>query len=193
MIDALLATLERNAEVEIARVLEEGRAAAAAVTEAAAQRLAERRQQALGAREAEGRAALARTLAAARRAARERVLTARHELLERLFAALRKCLPQVTAAPEYRAALGTGVRRTLTFAGGQPVVIRCAPRLVPSLRQAIRSNGKLRVEADPGIAAGYRVATTGGGLEIDATLEGWMERSRDRLAQAGLAALEKAE
>lgn len=189
MIDALLATLERNAEAEIASVLEEGRAAAAAVTEAAERRLAERRQQALGAREAEGRAALARTLAAARQAARGRVLTARRGLLDRLFAALRKCLPPVTADPAYRAALAADVRRTLAFAGGQPVVIRCAPGLVSSMRQAIRSNGKLRVQADPGIAAGYRVATAGGGLEIDASLEGWMERSRDRLAQAGLATL----
>ncbi|HEY6100651.1 MAG TPA: hypothetical protein VIW03_14535 [Anaeromyxobacter sp.] len=119
------------------------------------------------------------------------MLAARQALLDRLFAALRTSLPQVAAAPAYRAALDTDVGRTLAFAGEQPVVIHSAPDLVAALRQVVRSNGKLRVEPDPGIAAGYRIATADGGLEIDATLEGWMERSRDRLAQAGLAALGK--
>lgn len=189
MIDALLARLERDAEAEIARVLAGGRAQAAAVTAQAEQRIARRRQAALVRREAERRAGMERALAGARHAARERVLQARETLLERCFARLRAALPSLAATAAYRGALAGDVARTLAFAGDRKVIVRCAPALTAALRRLVKTNGRLSVTPDAQIAAGFRVATADGGLEVDATLEGRALRLRPRLALEALAAL----
>lgn len=189
MMDALLAGLERAAEAEIARVAAEGRAQAAALTAQAEQRIALRRQTVLGRRESEGRAAIARALADARHVARERALQARENLLDRFFTALRAILPGLAATPAYRAALAQDVARTLAFAGEQKAVINCAPALTPHMRRLVKTNGRLSIKADPGIVAGFRVATADGGLEVDGTLEGRALRLRPRLALEALAAL----
>lgn len=189
MIDALLARLERDAEAEIARVLAGGRAQAAAVTAQAEQRIARRRQAALARREAERRAGMERALAGARHAARERVLQARETLLERCFARLRAALPSLAATAAYRGALAGDVARTLAFAGDRKVIVRCAPALTAALRRLVKTNGRLSVKPDARIAAGFRVATADGGLEVDATLEGRALRLRPRLALEALAAL----
>ena len=88
MIDALLATLEREAEGEIARITEEARARAAELAAAGERRIAERRAATLTRTEAETRAEHGRALSAARAAARVRVLDARTALLDRVFATL---------------------------------------------------------------------------------------------------------
>ncbi|HTL96187.1 MAG TPA: V-type ATP synthase subunit E family protein [Gemmatimonadaceae bacterium] len=192
MIDALLATLEREGEADVARVLAEGRAQAAAVAAESEARIVARKRAALGSREAEGRVSLERQHANARRAARGRVLAARAALLERLFAALRECLPGVAATPAYRETLAGDVMRAVRFAGGRPAVLRCAASLASALARVVKTNGKLRIEAVPDIAAGYRLVTTDGVLEVDATLEGALERLRPRIALAALTAFENA-
>lgn len=189
MIDALLAGLERAAEAEITQVVTEARAQAAALTAQAEQRIARRRQAALGHQESEGRAAMERALAGARRVARERALLARAHLLDRFFAALRKTLPALAATSEYRAALARDVARTLAFAGGQKAVIHCAPALATQMRRLVKTNGRLAIKADPRIAAGFKVQTQDGGLEVDGTLEGRAQRLRPRLALEALKAL----
>ena len=189
MIDALLARLERDAEAEIARVLADGCAQAAAVTAQAEERIAQRRQATLVRREAEGRAGMERALAGARHGARERVLEARETLLERCFAQLRAALPSLAATAAYRGALAGDVARTLAFAGDRKVIVRCAPALTAALRRLVKTNGRVSIKPDARIAAGFRVATADGGLEVDATLEGRTLRLRPRLALEALAAL----
>jgi len=189
MIDALLARLERDAEAEIARVLADGRAQAAAVTAQAEERIAQRRQATLVRRETEGRVGMERALAGARHTARERVLQARETLLERCFAQLRAALPSLAATAAYRAALAGDVARTLAFAGDRKAIVRCAPALTTALRRLVKTNGRLSIKPDARIAAGFRVATADGGLEVDATLEGRTLRLRPRLALEALAAL----
>jgi vacuolar-type H+-ATPase subunit E/Vma4 len=189
MIDALLAGLERAAEAEISRVLAEGRAQADALTAQAAQRIALRRQAALGRRESEGRAAMERALADARHVARERALRGREHLLDRFFTALRGTLPGLAATSAYHAALAQDVARTLAFAGEREAVVHCAPALTTYIRRLVKANGRLSIKADPQITAGFRVATADGGLEVDGTLEGRALRLRPRLALEALAAL----
>ncbi len=189
MIDALLAGLERAAEAEIARVAAEGGAQAAALTAQAEQRTALRRQTTLGRRESEGRAAIARALAEARHLARERTLLARARLLDRFFTALRAALPGLADTPAYRVALAQDVARTLAFAGEREAVVHCAPALTTYLRRLVKANRRLSIKADPHIAAGFRVATADGGLEVDGTLEGLALRLRPRLALEALTAL----
>jgi vacuolar-type H+-ATPase subunit E/Vma4 len=189
MIDALLATLERETEAEVARLLEDGRTRAAAAANESEARIAARKRQALELREAAGRAALEQALAKARHRARAQILAARGALLERVFAAVRELLPDVVTTAAYRDRLPAELERTLEFVGDEPVVLRCMPQLAPTLTRLVRSNGRLRIEPDATIAAGYRVVTAGGTLEVDATLEASLERLRPRLALAALAAL----
>jgi len=187
--DALLASLEREADAEIERLRSDARARAAALTAQAADRLRRRREATLGQREQEGRAALGRALAGARHEARGRVLQARDALLERLFGELRAALPAIIGTAAYRAALPAAFTRTLAFAGDQAVIVHCAPALAALLRPLVKSHGGLTIHPDPELTAGFRITTTDGVLEVDGTLEGRVERLRPRLALEALAAL----
>ncbi len=187
--DALLASLEREADAEVERLRSDARARAAALTAQAADRLRQRREATLGQREEEGRAALERALAGARHEARGRVLQARDALLERLFGELRAALPAIIGTAAYRAALPAAFTRTLAFAGDQAVIVHCAPALAALLRPLVKSHGGLTIHPDPALGAGFRIATTDGVLEVDGTLEGRAERLRPRLALEALAAL----
>ncbi len=189
MIDALLSSLEREADAEIERVRADARTRAAALTSQAADRCARRREATLGRRESAGRAALERALAGARHRARERALQARESLLDRFFPQLWAALPALAATSAYRAALARDVARTLAFAGDRKALVHCAPALTSLMRRLVKANGRLSIKSDPRIAAGFKVATADGGLEIDGTLEGRALRLRPRLALEALAAL----
>jgi V/A-type H+-transporting ATPase subunit E len=189
MIDALLATLEREADAEIARVKQEAEARAAALTAAAEQRMTARRNATLSRHETAARAEHERALATARVAARAKVLAARAELLERVFERLRQELPKLTVSPAYRAGLPSQIGRLKVFAGDDPVTLQCNPTLAAALRRVVKTNGRLRIHPDRRIAAGFRLITADGVLEVDATLESRLERLRPRLALETLAAL----
>jgi vacuolar-type H+-ATPase subunit E/Vma4 len=189
MIDALLSTLEREAEVEIARVMEDARARAAELITAAEQRMAARRQLSLEQRTEEARAEHERALAGARATARAQVLAARAALLDRLFARLHSELPAVAASAPYRAALGRQLEDLSTFAGDRSITVRCNPALAAALRRVMKANGRWPIRPDSSIAGGFRLTTDDGTLEIDATLEDRLEQLRPRLALEALAAL----
>lgn len=189
MIDALLATLEREAAAEVARVLAEARTHAAELTHAAEQRMAERRAATLGKREAEARAQHERALAEARLTARGRVLEARAALLDRVFREVRAVLPELARSAEYRRSLGAQWRRLHDFVGDRPATVRAMPALTAALRRLIQTNGHVRIQADARIAAGFSVTTADGALEVDGSLESRLERQRPQLALAALAAL----
>lgn len=189
MIDALLATLEREAEAEIARVTQDANIRATELTAAAEQRMATRRDAMLGRRETEARAGHERELAAARVAARAKVLAARAELLDRLFHRLRQDLPKLTARTAYHSGLARQIERLKTFAGEQAVTLQCSPSLAGALRRTVKTNGRLRIQPDARIRAGFRLLTADEALAVDATLESRLDRLRPRLALEALAAL----
>lgn len=189
MIDALLATLEREADAEIARVKLEAEARSAALTAAAEQRMTARRDATLGRHETTARTEHERVLATARVAAQAKVLTARAELLDRVFERLRHELPKLTASPAYRSGLRRQIDSLKVFAGDEPVTLQCNPTLAAALRRVVKTNGRLRIHPDRRIAAGFRLITADGALEVDATLDGRLERLRPRLALETLAAL----
>jgi vacuolar-type H+-ATPase subunit E/Vma4 len=167
VIDALLATLERAAEEEIARILAAARARAAALAEEAEERVGRRRKEALGRREEERRGGVERAVAAARHTARLRVLTARERFLARVFAQLEQALPPTAAGAAYRASRASAIARAHAFTGGQRAVVRRA------------------------LTGGFRLVTADGRLEVDCTLAGRVERLRPRLALEALAALSR--
>ena len=189
MIDVLLATLEREAEAEISRVMDGARARAAEIVAAAQQRIALRREQTLAQRTAAARAEHERALAATRAAARAQVLAARAALLDRLFARLRAELPAVAGSAAYRAGLAGQLERLRSFAGERSLTVHCNPALAATLRNVMRTNGRLPIRPDSQIAGGFRLTTADGKLEVDATLEDRLERLRPQLALEALAAL----
>jgi vacuolar-type H+-ATPase subunit E/Vma4 len=189
MIDALLATLERDAQAEITRVMEDGRARAAAIIAASEQRVAARRALTLEQRTATARAEHERALAVTRAAARAQVLAARGALLDRLFARVRAELPAVDASAAYRASLAPQLEQLRAFAGERSVTVHCNPALAATLRKIIRTNGRLPIRPDSNIAAGFRLTTADGKLEVDATLDDRLERLRPQFALEALAAL----
>jgi len=189
MIDALLATLEHEAAAEVTRVMDEARTRAADLTRAAEQRMAERRAATLGKREAEARVEYERALSSARLTARTQVLQARAALLDRVFQELRAGLPELARSVEYRRSLGAQWRRLHDFVGDRPATVRAMPALTATLRRLIHTNGRIRIQSDSHIAAGFCVTTADGVLEVDGTLESRLERQRPQLALAALAAL----
>lgn len=189
MIDTLLTTLEREADAEIARVTAEARSQAADLTHAAEQRIAERRAARLGKREAEARAQYERALSGARLTARARVLEARAALLDRVFRELRAGLPELARSAQYRRSLGAQWQRLHDFVGDRPATVRAMPALTATLRRLIHTNGRIRIQSDSHIAAGFCVTTADGALEVDGSLESRLERQRPQLALEALAAL----
>lgn len=189
MIDALLATLEREADAEVTRVMDEARAQAADLTRAAEQRMAERRADTLGKRETEARAQHERALAATRLTARAQVLEARAALLDRVFRELRAVLPEVARSAAYRRNLAAQWQRLHAFVGDRPATVRAMPALTATFRRLIHTNGRIRIQSDARIAAGFCVTTADGALEVDGSLESRLERLRPQLAREALAAL----
>jgi vacuolar-type H+-ATPase subunit E/Vma4 len=192
-LDTLLASLEREADAEIARTLAEAQAAAAALTAEAEVRLAARRDTTVRRSTETRRAALERSLADARRTARERVLTARALMLDRVFAALADALPDVGRGAAYQASLAAELREALAFTRDPCLAVRCAPAVAPALRREIaRAERTVAIRPDPQVAGGFVLASGDGRLEVDATLTTRLEQRRRGLALAALAALENA-
>jgi vacuolar-type H+-ATPase subunit E/Vma4 len=185
----LLEALEREARAEADRMLEEARATAAGIAREADERLALRRADALGTREAELRAAGEARLGEARQAARRRVLEARHRLLERVFVGTRALFPAAISDPAYRTALPEHLAEALQAVGEGPAAVRCPEALVPVVRAAVAGRKDLAVQADPAAPPGVTVVTADGVIEVDDTLDGRLERLRPRLALEVLARL----
>lgn len=188
-LEHLLAALERDAAEQVRRLLADAQAAAAKLTDSAEERMARRRREVLGAREAERRGGAEIALAEARRGARRQVLEARQRLLDRIFAAARALLPAVLRSDAYEAALPAHLAEALAFVGEVPAVIRCPPELAAAIRKLVPVGPQFLVTADVTVGSGIRVVTTDGAVEVDNTLEGRLERLRPRLALEALARL----
>lgn len=189
-LDHLLAALERDGGAQAEALLTDARATAAAITREADELVARRRADALGTREAELRGAAEVALGEARRAARLAVLAARQRLLERVFTAARDLFAEAVAGDTYRAALPTHLAEALNAVGDAPVLIRCPETLVPAVRAVVARKKHLTVQGEPAARPGITIVTTDGGIEVDNTLEGRLERLRARLALDVLARLE---
>jgi len=188
-LEQLLAALEADARAQADRVLTDARAAAQRIAQEAEERVARRREQVLEDRGRELRSAAEGALAEARRRGRCAALTARDQLLERVFDAAREQLPAAIERPDYRAALPGVLAEALAALGDEAkVTVRCAPSLKADLCRAAGSPAPT-VSADPKVGAGFTAATADGDVQIDATLEARLVRLRPLLAIQLLAEL----
>jgi vacuolar-type H+-ATPase subunit E/Vma4 len=188
-LDVLLASLRRDARAEREEVLAAARTAAETLSADSGRRLDEQRDAVIARERARLSADAERRLGAARRAARDDVLRARQELLDRVFAAARGLLPDAGLTDAYRAALPARLARALTFAGGGPVEVLCPAALVPSVRELVASREEVRVRVMPDILAGLRVRSADGRVEVEDTLEARLEAERAELSRGVLADL----
>lgn len=183
-LEHLLAALEHDASTQAEAVLSDARAAAGRIVAEAEDAIARRRQDALGARERELRAAAQVALADARRAGRGTVLEARLRLLDRVFTAARALFPEATVGEAYRAALPQHVAAALQSIGDVAAVLHCPERLVPHIRAVVARQKHVSVESEPRVAAGFRLTAADGTVAVDDTLDARLERLKPRLALA---------
>jgi len=149
----LLQTLEREAMGRGDDRLADVRAEAERLTAVHAAELATRRQQTLAAREEVLRAEGERSFATAARGAEGTRLLAHHELLARVHDRARRNLVQHAGTIEGRAAVAVLVARALTYLGDASATARVTPR-----------------------PTGSRVVASDDSVEVDATLEGVLDR-----------------
>jgi vacuolar-type H+-ATPase subunit E/Vma4 len=187
----LLNALEREATTQAEALLAAAHAEAAEIAREADGRLARRRSDLLGSREAELRGVAATALGEARRKSRSTVLQARQRLLERVLAAARAQLPEALTSDAYRAALPEHVIQGLRAIGDEPAVIRCPEALVPVVQAVVASRHDVSVQGEPAGRSGVIIATADGAIEADNTLDGRIERMGPQLALEVLARFDK--
>jgi len=186
----LLAALERDAGAQAQAILAAAQGEAERVASETEARIAGQRAAARATTEAAHRGELERDLARIRREAQARVLAARARLIDRVTGAVQQLLPETINQPGYLETLGPAMREATAGVGDSPVEIRCTPALVASLRRLVAGRADTAVTADAAVGTGFRLRTTDGAVEIDATLESRLARDRERLALAALALLE---
>jgi vacuolar-type H+-ATPase subunit E/Vma4 len=189
-LDHLLAGLEREAAVQADALLAAARTEAARIAADADARLARRRTVELGAEEAKLRGAAETALGAARRSSRGRVLEARGRFLTRVFDSARALFPATIAGAAYRGVLPDHVAEALRALGNEAATIRCPQGMVSAVRAAIERKKHLTVTSDPAAPLGITAATADGVIEVDNTLDGRLDRLRQRLAIEVLARLD---
>jgi vacuolar-type H+-ATPase subunit E/Vma4 len=165
-----VAALRRDAEAEAARLREE---AESEIGRETARRLDE--EKATLEREAGVR------IAEARGAARRRVLMARQDLLERIFAAARRSAEGEPIDEASFEMWTSRIRRALAQLPAGPATLVCSARLEKAGEEAFERAG-LKVEVDPSLSQGFRALGAEGRLMIDATVSALLDRDRSRLS-----------
>lgn len=188
-LEHLLAALEREATARGASMLAAAQAEADRVRQDGDALVAQRRAEALRAREAELRGAVEAALGEARLAGQLATLEARAHFLDRVFKSARALFPSAVTDDAYRAALPGHVAEALAAMGDEPAVIRCPEPLVSAVRAAVGAAAQVRVEGDPAAPAGLTAVSTDGAIEVDNTLVGRLDRLRPELALEVLARL----
>jgi vacuolar-type H+-ATPase subunit E/Vma4 len=189
-LDHLLAGLEREAAVQANALLAAARTEAARIAAEADARLARRRTVELGAEEAKLRGAAEAALGVARRSGRGDALEARARFLDRVFTAARALFPATLASDAYHAVLPDHLAEALRALGDEAATIHCPGKMASAVRAAIKGRQHLTVKGDPAARPGITVVTADGVIEVDNTLDGRLERLRQRLCIEVLARLE---
>jgi vacuolar-type H+-ATPase subunit E/Vma4 len=187
----LTARLERDAATRIAALREKARVEAEALSSAAGESTAALLEQQLTVRRAERQARLERDLSAARQRARADVLRARHQVLERIFAAARALAAAAEEDPDYLAALPKHLAESLRYVEGQPAVVRCRPGVAARVRQLLQGRADVELAETPDAAVGVEVSARDGSVTVDDTLLARLRRLEPRLSVTLLAELER--
>jgi vacuolar-type H+-ATPase subunit E/Vma4 len=168
-LEHLVAALEREAEAKIGAELDAAREEAARLEAEASGRIAQLRARALHERQIELQQQAERTVAGTRREARQKLLLARHRLLDRVLRRAVELAPDVARSPAYLAGLGDDLARSMSYIGGAAVV-RCSPTLAAEVKPLLAGRGEWQLEIDAALGPGFEVAAVDGSVVVDRTL-----------------------
>jgi vacuolar-type H+-ATPase subunit E/Vma4 len=181
-LEHLLHALERDAADTAKAELEAGRSEASRIETEALGVLARRMIAGLAEQEAVLRARAERAIAEARRGERRRVLEAREQLLERIFARAGEIVATGQDGSAQADLLALEVHQALGYLADVPAVVHCAPSAVARLRALLVERDGLTVQPDPAMRAGFRVRAIDGSVLVDHTPERRLAALRPRLA-----------
>jgi vacuolar-type H+-ATPase subunit E/Vma4 len=190
-LEELLQVLRRETEAEAAAILAAARAEAEAIQIRCEADLAARGESFRSEQETVRRSAVELAVAQARRESRRDMLEARERMLARVFARAQEQFPKTLRTTEYQAALSTQVSEALNCLAARAGSVRCHPELAPALAPMLSTRQGVTVTVDASVGSGFKVASEDGTVEIDGTLEGRLERTRNRMKQAVMAALQE--
>jgi vacuolar-type H+-ATPase subunit E/Vma4 len=186
-VDALIARMTQDAHSRIAALRADADAQVATLADALAQASSRDLEHELASRQAVRRAALDAELAAARRRAATRLLTAQHAFLDRVFASAAALAADSGTDPRYLEALPRRVAAVAGHLGDRPAALRCRSELAPHLQRLLAGRPQLELEVDDTLAAGFVAATRDASCTIDCTLPAQLASLRPRLEAALLA------
>jgi len=189
-LEELLQVLRRETEAEAAAILADARAEAEAIRARCEADLASRSLRFQREQETVRQSAVELAVTQARRESRRDMLEARERMLARVFARAQERFPEALLTGEYQAALSAQVDEALDCLAARPGTVRCHPKIEPSLAPLLGTRGNVTVTVDESVGSGFKVASNDGSVEIDGTLEGHLERTRNRMQQMVVAALE---
>ncbi len=182
-LETLLQTLEQAAAAQADRTLAEAKAEAAALIRDATAEA--ERQRALVLEEVRARARLAsdRAFAEETRALKERLLSARTAVVDRVLARAGARLSTLEGSA-YAWRVERLVESTLAYLAGAPAALSCRPDVAAQVESAAAGRGEIEISATPEAAAGVLGRSADGRVTVDNTLVALLERRRPELAIA---------
>jgi V/A-type H+-transporting ATPase subunit E len=179
----LIALLEREAQAERERVLDEARVQAEAIRAQAARDAEEYLEATRTRLEAEGRAALVKARSAARLKATSLVLQAKEEEIGRVFVAAARALAELVRDPaRYPDVLQAFIEEGLKGVAGRTVVTVNPSDEGTVVELARRLGWEIEVRTDPAVSGGARIASPDGRFVVTNTVTSRLERARPALA-----------
>jgi vacuolar-type H+-ATPase subunit E/Vma4 len=169
-IEHLVAALESEAEARIRSELQAAREEAARIEREASDRIARLRAEALQERQVQFQQEAERTVAATRREARQKLLLARHRLLDRVLRRAGELAPAAARSPAYLAGLAEDLACSMSYIGQSGAVVRCSPALAAEVRPLLAGHREWQLEVDSALAPGFEVAAANGSVVVDRTL-----------------------
>ena len=166
----LMAALAADVQAKAEQELEAGRREAERIRRESDEAIARRRAELLSAHESATRRSLMEKAAEAESAVRGKLLAAREEVIRQVLTAVHSRLSSVQTGADYLAIVPEELREALSYVPDVDVEIRCSPALVTHLTR-FTANRAIRIMADSGIVAGFRISAEGGRVQVDQTLE----------------------
>lgn len=188
-LDALLVSLEQDAQGEAARLIAAAEQRARTIQAGALAERDRRRAEVLARVEAEGHRAVACATAAAARRFRDMRLRERAAVLERIFAEAAQEL-RIALLERYRKLLPRLLRDTTRYLEGTPAVLICRPEIGPLIEAGLPAELALTVEPSTEAAAGLLGRSADGLVVVDNTLPALLRRRQAELTIALVARLE---
>lgn len=180
-LEHLIASLEDEAEAKIGAELDAARQEVARLEAEASGRIARLRAEALKERQVQLEQDAERIVAATRREARQKLLLARHHLLDRVLNRAVELAPDVARGPQYMLGLSDDLLGAMSYIGQAAAIVRCSPALATEVQALLAGHEEWKLEVDPALGPGFHVAAANGSVVVDRTLPRRLQLEEARL------------